>query len=90
MRLIIEVKNPTEELKGHILSSLWSWDISLTLNMTHFLTPSVGVADTSPEGGSNYRLCEEAKRRSNPPGGWFSVRHILFHFGRGIFRFRSI
>ena len=45
MRLIIEVKNPTEELKGQILSSLWSWDISLALNMTHFLTPIVGNAD---------------------------------------------
>ena len=27
------VKNPTEELTG-IYFSLWSWDISLTLNMT--------------------------------------------------------
>ena len=29
------VKNPTEELTG-IYFSLWSWDISLTLNMTDF------------------------------------------------------
>ena len=29
------MKNPTEELTG-IFSSLWSWDISLTLNMTYF------------------------------------------------------
>ena len=36
MRLITGVKNPTEELTVHILSSLWSWDISLTLNMTYF------------------------------------------------------
>ena len=36
MRLIIGVKNPTEELTG-IYSSLWSWDISLALNMTFFL-----------------------------------------------------
>ena len=35
MRLITGVKNPTEELTVHILSSLWSWDISLTLNMTY-------------------------------------------------------
>ena len=35
MRLILEVKNPTEELTG-IYFSLWSWDISLALNMTHF------------------------------------------------------
>ncbi len=40
MRLIIEVKNPTEELKGQIFSSLWSWDISLTLNMTYFFYTS--------------------------------------------------
>ncbi len=33
MRRIIEVKEPTEELTG-IYFSLWSWDISLTLNMT--------------------------------------------------------
>ncbi len=30
------MKDPTEELTVHILSSLWSWDISLTLNMTYF------------------------------------------------------
>ena len=35
MRLILEVKNPTDELTG-IYFSLWSWDISLTLNMTYF------------------------------------------------------
>ena len=29
------VKNPTEELTG-IYFSLWSWDISLALNMTYF------------------------------------------------------
>ncbi len=33
MRPITAVKNPTEELTG-IYFSLWSWDISLTLNMT--------------------------------------------------------
>ena len=32
-------------------------------------SPIVGVADTSPEGGSKICLCEEAKRRSNLPGG---------------------
>ncbi len=35
MRLIIGVKNPTEELTD-IYFSLKSWDISLTLNMTDF------------------------------------------------------
>ena len=30
------MKDPTEELTVHILSSLWSWDISLALNMTYF------------------------------------------------------
>ena len=34
MRLIIEVKNPTEELTGICTFSFWSWDISLSLNMT--------------------------------------------------------
>ena len=34
MRRIIGVKDPTEELTRHILYSLWSWDISLALNMT--------------------------------------------------------
>ena len=38
MRLIIEVKNPTEELTG-IYFSLRSWDISLALNMTYYLSP---------------------------------------------------
>ncbi len=33
MRRIIGVKDPTEELPG-IYFSLWSWDISLALNMT--------------------------------------------------------
>ena len=33
--ILNEVKNPTEELTG-IYLSLWSWDISLTLNMTYF------------------------------------------------------
>ena len=33
--ILNEVKNPTEELKS-IYSSLKSWDISLTLNMTYF------------------------------------------------------
>ena len=46
------MKDPTEELTG-IFSSLWWWDISLTLNMTYFLSPIVGFADTSPEGGSD-------------------------------------
>ena len=35
MRRIIGVKDPTEELLG-IYFSLWSWDISLALNMTYF------------------------------------------------------
>ena len=33
MRRIIGVKDPTEELPS-IYFSLWSWDISLALNMT--------------------------------------------------------
>ena len=34
------VKNPTEEPTRCILYSLWSWDISLALNMTHFVYTS--------------------------------------------------
>ena len=39
------VKNPTEELTG-IYLSLWSWDISLTLNMTYILAFSIGKSGT--------------------------------------------
>ena len=55
MRLIIGVKNPTEELMG-IYFSLWSWDISLTLNMTAFFYPLSALRATSPEGGSKVRF----------------------------------
>ena len=34
--ILNEVKDPTEEPTRRILYSLWSWDISLTLNMTYF------------------------------------------------------
>ena len=43
---------------------LFRWDISLALNMTFFLSPIVGVADTSPEGGSEIN-CVIAKERSD-------------------------
>ena len=39
------VKNPNEELTG-IYLSLWSWDISLTLNMTYILASSFGGSGT--------------------------------------------
>ncbi len=48
------VKNPTEELTG-IYFSLWSWDISLTLNMTYFLlSPSGKVSATPTIGDKKY------------------------------------
>ena len=49
MRRIIGVKDPTEELLG-IYFSLWSWDISLALNMTYFFYLSLRqcrVSDTA-------------------------------------------
>ena len=61
MRLIIEVKNPTEELTVHILSSLWSWDISLALNMTYFYPLSSALPTLPPKEEANYRLCVNAE-----------------------------
>ena len=49
--------------------SLWSWDISLTLNMTCFF----------------YCLCEEAKRRSKLPGGWRSTGYVFRTLSVGYF-----
>ena len=72
--ILNEVKNPTEELTG-IYFSLWSWDISLALNMMDFLSPIVGVADTSPEGGSEECLCERSEANSREGGG---LRSIFF------------
>ena len=47
--ILNEVKNPTEELTGIYTFSLWSWDISLTLNMTYFfLLVIASVARQSP------------------------------------------
>ena len=46
------------------------WDISLALNMTCFLSPIVGVADTSPEGGSRNSF-----RKLCPEGGSETTRH---------------
>ena len=63
MRLILEVKDPTEELTGIYF---------ITLVVGYFAdaqydveSPIGGVAATSPEGGSKICHCE----RSNLPGG---------------------
>ncbi|MDD7214919.1 MAG: hypothetical protein PUH90_06415, partial [Clostridia bacterium] len=57
--------------------SLIRWDISLSLNMTYFLSPIVGVADTSPEGGSEECLCERSEAISRegefPQSMYFSL-----------------
>ena len=71
------MKNPTEELTG-IFSSLRSWDISLALNMTYRKrvgyfadaqydgkSPIVGIADTSPEGGSKKTRHSERSEESH-------------------------
>ena len=64
------VKNPTEELTG-IFSSLWSWDISLTLNMTYFylyVILSMSSEQTCLQGFANEDIhkaqafCKNAKR----------------------------
>ena len=69
MRLIIEVKKTTEELKG-IYFSLWSWDISLTLNMTYFLSP-IGTSCHFPRRRKQdlfVCLCEGSEATKQTPG----------------------
>ena len=49
--------------------------------MTDFLSPIVGVADTSPEGGSEvcfYCLCERSEAISREGGGLRSIFSVLF------------
>ena len=81
MRLIIEVKNPTTKVKS-IYSVLFRWDISLALNMTYFfLLVFASVAKQSPGRAVKSRhseRSEESHRRTD--------EHILYRFGRGIFR----
>ena len=49
-------------------------------------SPIVGVADTSPEGGSDlFVIAMEAKRRSNLPGGWRSTEYKFRTFSVGYF-----
>ena len=53
-------------------------------------SPIVGVADTSPEGGSEVCFFVFASVAKQTPGR-VNFRNIYtFHFGRGIFRLRSI
>ena len=58
MRLILEVKNPTEELTGICTFSLWSWDISLALNMTCFFLLSLRGSEATKQspGRVNFRV----------------------------------
>ena len=72
------MKDPTEELIG-IYFSLWSWDISLSLNMTE--RPLSALRATSPEGGSEvcfYCLCERSEAISREGGGLRSIFSVLF------------
>ena len=49
-------------------------------------SPIVGVADTSPEGGSDlFVFARKAKRRSNLPGGWRSTEYKFRTFSVGYF-----
>ena len=64
------MKNPTEELTG-IFFSLWSWDISLALNMTYFIIC----------------LCEGVKRPRQSPGRVVFARHILLTLVVGYFAY---
>ena len=68
MRLIIGVKNPTEELTIHI---------PLTLVVGYF-------ADAQYDGLFLSVFAREAKRRSKLPGGWKSTEYILRTFSVGL------
>ena len=57
-----------------IYFSLWSWDISHTLNMTCVFLPSL----------------RGSKATKQTPGRVGFRKVYTFHFGRGIFRLRSI
>ncbi len=70
MRLIIEVKNPTTQVKS-IYSELNRWDISLPLNMTYFFLHvilSMSSEQTCLQGFANEDIhkaqafCKNAKR----------------------------
>ena len=99
------MKNPTEELTGHILLTLvvgyfacaqydvrspigtschfaCAADAPLLSLSRHFPRFSGGIY---PEGGSKICLCEEAKRRSNLPGGWRSTEYKFRTFSVGYF-----
>ena len=69
MRLIIEVKNPTEEL-----TSIYF----ITLVVGYFACAQYDVLFLHVILNDS----EESHRRTD--------EHILYHFGRGIFRLRSI
>ena len=64
---------------GGICFSLESWDISLALNMTYYLSPIVGFADTSPEGGSAVCFTVFASVAKQTPGR-VSFRKVIYFF----------
>ena len=74
------VKNPTEELTG-IFSSLWSWDISLALNMTYFFYLSLRGKRSdeaiSREGVGLRSICFIAFSASKQQAGFFGYVHYL-------------
>ena len=53
-------------------------------------SPIVGVADTSPEGGSEFCFIVFASVAKQTPGRVGFRKAYTFHFGGGIFRLRSI
>ena len=84
--ILNEVKNPTEELTGHILLTLVVGYFA-ALNMTE--SPLSALRATSPEGGSKvcfYCLCEGVKRPRQSPGRVGFRKAYTSHFSRGIFR----
>ena len=53
-------------------------------------SPIVGVAATSPEGGSEVCFFVFASVAKQSPGRVVFVKYVLVHLSRGIFRLRSI
>ena len=77
MRLIIEVKNPTEELTGHILFTLVVGYFACAQYDVFFI-PYRRVAPLPPKEEANYRLCERSEAISREGGGLRSIFSVLF------------
>ena len=64
--ILNEVKNPTEELTGHIL---FTWVVGYFAYAQYDVkSPIVGVADTSPEGGSQLPSLRGSEATKQSPG----------------------